>query len=785
VTAEIGFVLLVLAVSLVLFVTEWIRMDLVALLVLVALAVSGLVSPGDALTGFSNPAVITVWAMFMLSASLTATGVASVIGHQMMKLVGRNEARMVAVIMLAAGGMSAFMNNIGVAALMLPVVMDVARQTDTPPSRLLMPLAFGSLLGGLTTLVGTPPNLLISDALREQGLERFSLFDFTPVGGTVMVAGIAFVALAGRRWLPVRDISREPDATPQRPDLQRQYALQERAVTMAVPPGSPLAGRTLRASRLGVATGMNVIAVIRASETHPAPRPDFMLRENDRLVVEGRLDRLEELRGWRQLIVEDQDVGLEGLLSAETGGAELTIAPQSSLAGRTLEQTEFRRRFGAIVLAIRRDSSVIQTNLANTALGAGDRMLVQGRREVLEELKRSEQFAGVEDVARADLAWRYGLREHLFVVRVPPNSVLSYKSLARSRIGDALGLGVLGIRRGDRTRLMPAADERLMGDDRLLVRGDPDDLEIFRGLQQLRIEDQPPPGLDTLQSEQTALAEAMLSPRTALAGRTLRDLDFRDRYGLQVLAVFREGRSHRSDLGSIPLRLGDALLLFGRRDRLARLARDPDFLLLTEEVAAAPKTRRAPLAAAIMAAVLLPVLLGWLPISIAAVGGAVLMVLTGCLSMDEAYRAVEWRAIFLIAGMLPLGLAMEDSGAARYLAEQMLAVVGGAGPWGVLLGLYLLTAAATMIIPTAALVVLMAPIAIQASAEVDLSPQAAMMAVAISASASFTSPISHPANVLVMGPGGYRFADYLKLGVPLTLVVMVVALLVLPFFWPL
>ncbi len=784
-TPDIALVLTILSVSLVLFVTEWIRMDLVALLVLVALALSGLVAPGDALTGFSNPAVITVWAMFMLSAGLTATGVATVIGHQVMRLVGKSEARMIAVIMITTGVMSAFMNNIGVAALMLPVVMDVARRTDTPPSRLLMPLAFGSLLGGLTTLIGTPPNLLISNALVEQDLTPFRLFDFTPVGVTVMLAGVAFVALIGRHWLPARDISRELETDREQPDLQRQYSLEERTVTMRVTPGSPLVGRTLRASRLGAATGLNVIAVLRTSGSHPAPRPDFTLQAGDRLVVEGRLDRFEELRGWRELIIEDHDLALARVSSEEIGVAELTIHPQSPLIGSTLGRTGFRQRFGVIVLAIRRDSSVIQSNLANTILEAGDGMLVQGRRETLEHLARSDDFATVEAVAKADLSWRYGLREHLFVVRVPANSVLSYKSLARARLGDALGLGVLGIRRGEQTRLMPEADERLLGDDRLLVRGDPDDLEVFRGLQQLQIEEEPPPGLEVLQSEKTALAEAMLAPRTSLAGKTLSELDFRDRYGLQVLAVFREGRSHRSNLGSMTLRLGDALLLFGRRDRLARLARDPDFLLLTEEVAVVPRNRRAPLAALIMAAVVLPVLLGWLPIYIAAVAGATLMVLTRCLSMDEAYRSVEWRSIFLIAGMLPLGIAMQQTGAANYLAERMLEVVGPFGPWGAITGLYLATAAATMIIPTAALVVLMSPIAIRAAADLGVSPQTAMMAVAIAASASFTSPISHPANVLVMGPGGYRFSDYLKLGVPLTLLVMVVTLLVLPFFWPL
>jgi di/tricarboxylate transporter len=186
-----------------------------------------------------------------------------------------------------------------------------------------------------------------------------------------------------------------------------------------------------------------------------------------------------------------------------------------------------------------------------------------------------------------------------------------------------------------------------------------------------------------------------------------------------------------------------------------------------------------------MFAVIFAVLTGWLPIYIAAVIGATLMVVTNCLTMEDAYRAIEWRAIFLIAGMLPLGTAMEQSGAATFLAEQTMALLGPFGPMAVIAGLYLVTAAGTMIIPTAALVVLMAPIVLSASADLGIAPQTAMMAVAMAASASFTSPISHPANILVMGPGGYRFADYLKLGLPLTAVVFVTVMVLLPIFWPL
>jgi di/tricarboxylate transporter len=290
--------------------------------------------------------------------------------------------------------------------------------------------------------------------------------------------------------------------------------------------------------------------------------------------------------------------------------------------------------------------------------------------------------------------------------------------------------------------------------------------------------------LSDLESQEVGLIEVTLSPQTRLAGKALRQLEFRDKYGLQVLAIWREGKPYRSNLRDMKLCFGDALLILGRREKLLMLAREPDFLVLAETMQAAHKTNKAPVAGMIMSAVIISVLFGGLPIAIAAVAGATLIVLTGCMTMEEAYRSIEWRPVFLIAGMLPLGTAMHETGAAAFLAERMVAIAGQFGPWGIILGLYLITAMATTIVPTAALVVLMAPIVIKTSTEMGISPHAGMMAIAMAASASFTSPISHPANILVMGPGGYRFTDYVKLGVPLAMVVLLVVMIVLPIFWP-
>lgn len=781
-TFEIGLVLAILVAALVLLVTEAVRMDIVALLVLCTLAITGLVDPAQALSGFGNPAVVTVWAMFILSAALTRTGVAALIGERVLRWAGTSELRLVTVVMLVSGVLSAFMNNIGVAAFMLPVVLDVARRRNLSPSRLLMPLAYGCLLGGLTTLIGTPPNLLVSEALAERGLRRFTLFDFTPVGAAVMLAGIAFVALVGRRLLPARDPAR--DSPPiDTAGLTEQYALTEQSLAIRIPEGSPLVGRTLQESRLGSATGINVYAIVRGGKTRPLPTADSTLRAGDRLLAEGSVDRLEELRAWRELVVEKPEVDLERLVSREIGLAELLLPAESEVVGRTLGRVNFRERFGVMVLAIGRDGEVIRRDLVDRRLRAGDRLLVQGHREQFAALGAAAEFETCNPVGEDELAGRYRMRGYVFSVRVPAGSVLDGKTLAESHLGEALGLGVFGVIRGQGRFLMPGPELQMLAEDRLLVRGSSEDLKVFSALQQLEIVERKH-HVKTSDFGASDLVEAVLAPRSSLAGRKLRELEFRERYGMHVLAILRNGRVLRSDMRNETVEHGDALLMLGPPVKRELLARDPDVIVLSVAAGEAPRRDKAPVASIVMLAVLVPVLAGWVPIAIAAVAGAALMVLGGCLSMEQAYRSIQWRAVFLIAGLLPLGTALYRTGAAELIAEGLLAVTGSWGHWGVVVSLYVVTSVATCIIPTAALVVLMAPIAFSASSSMGLSPHAAMMAVAIAASASFTSPVSHPANLLVMGPGGYRFADYLKLGMPLTLVVMLVTMLLLPFFWP-
>jgi di/tricarboxylate transporter len=778
-TSQIALVLSILLAAIVMFITERVRMDVVALMVLVSLALTGLVTPEEALSGFASLAVVTVWAVLILSAGLARTGVAGLLSRPLLRLAGESEARLIALIMLLVGVLSGFMNNIGVAALMLPVVVDVARRTGRPPSRLLMPLAFASLLGGLNTLIGTPPNILVSEAMRHSGLQPFGMFDYTPTGIVIMLVGIGFMVLVGRHLLPSRDIKDLPENNQSVPG--ELFDLIERMFIVRLPDDSPLAGKTLAQSRLSPVLGLNVLAILRADQNRLAPDPAVLLRPGDRLLVEGQPDILAEMRVRRVLELEDEHLDVGRLLSDKLGMAELALAPQSSLLGQTLEQIDFRHRFhGVVVLAIRRGGGALRTNLEKIPLQRDDVLLVQGTHQQFDALQGESEFLPPS----AGAVTEYHLDERLVAMRVPQDSILVNKSLVESRLGDAFGLGVMGIVREGATHLVPGPEERLAANDLLLVKGRPDDLRTLEGLQSLEIESQAPPDLAELESEHVGLVEVALSPHTTLAGKTLRQIDFRDKYGLSVLAVWRQSRAYRSNLRDLSLRFGDALLLYGPRERLRVLGKAPDFLVLTEAAQQAPRRDKMPVALLIMAAVLTPVILELLPIAIAALAGVVLMILTSCLTMEEAYQAIEWKAVFLIAGMLPLGIAMEQTGATRYLAENMVDLVGGLGPLAVMAGLFVLAALASQVMPGPAVAILLAPVALGTANDLGISPYPLMMSVAVSASAAFLSPVGHPANILVMGPGGYRFADYTRVGMPLTLVVLVVVLLVLPIFWP-
>lgn len=777
-TPDIALVLVILLTAVGLFLSDRVRVDLVALLVLIALTIANIITPAEAIAGFSNPAVITVWAVFIISGGLAQTGIADWLGRQMLRYAGNGEMRLILIIMLTAALLSSFMNNVGVAAMLLPVSMEIARRTRRSPSRLLIPLSFGALLGGLTTLIGTPPNILVSNALREAGLTPFSLFDFTPVGLVLLLVGTLFMALIGRHLLPQRNLIRET-MSPNNGSLEQTYDLGRRLFSLRIPPGGALDGVALGESRIGSLLGLNVVAILRNGHNTLSPGSETVLKAGDRLLVMGRADQLSSLHLNDLFTDAQQRPSLADITASGIILAEASLPAGSPLLGQSVDGLHFRQKYGLNVLALRRNGQVLLRHFHLLPLRAGDTLLVQGSQEQVDALSSS----GVFQVARPASLADYHLEDSLMFVRLPEESVLNGRTLRDSRLGDAFGLTVLGIVRGAETHLLPGPDDTLMSGDRLLLQGQAQDIAIIRGLEELEtLEGEVNP--QNLESDEVGLAEVVLSPFSTLEGRTLRDIYFREKYGLNVLAIWRRGRPYRHNLRDMSLQLGDALLLHGTRQKINLLGQEPDFVVLRTESQPPPRVAKAPYALLGLLVMLVPVMADWLPIYLAAIMGAAFMLVTGCLNMDEAYRFIEWKAVFLIAGMLSLGTAMQNSGTAHFLAAQVVELLGDAGPTAVLIGLFLLTNLAAQMMPSAVVTVLMAPIAINTAQDLLLSPYPFVMIVAIAASSSFLSPIGHPANVLIMGPGGYKFADYIKVGLPLMLVILVTAVLLLPHFWP-
>ncbi|MGD2041664.1 MAG: SLC13 family permease [Anaerolineae bacterium] len=596
-TTDNFLVLGILAVAILLFVSERLRVDVVALIVLVALVLTGLVTIEEAFSGFASPAVIVVWAVFIVSGGLTRSGVADLIAGQVIRLAGRNQFRLVGLIMVAVGLMSAFMSNVGAAAILLPAVMTVAREMDIPPSKLLIPLAWASLLGGNVTMVGTPPNILASSILESYGgIEPFAFFDFAPMGIVVLAAGILYVLTVGRRLLP----ERTPGG-----DLTNSYPVQE-------------------------------------------------------YLTEAR------------------------------------VAEDSPLVGKTVQEADLERRHGLNVIHIHLCCQEGETAPTTT--------------------------------------------EH----RLQPGDELHLEATAKAILDASQTLG-----------LTPVPDRPIQPWE-------------------------PEPGRPAFE-----LAEVVLAPSSSLRYRTLQQIDFRSRFGLAVLAIRHHGTTLFERLSHVTIDYGDSLLLHGPVDKINLLRHERDFLLLDMPPLETRRTQKAPVAVAILLGVLAVVAAGWLHVSAAMLIGALLMVLSGTLTMDEAYRSIDWKSVFLIAGMLPLGLAMQSTGTAQLLADQIVSLVGNWGPLAVMMGIYLVTGLLTEVISNAAAAVLAVPIAVDAALNLGASPHAFVMATVIAASTSFLMPIGHQVNVLVFGPGGYRFADYARVGVWLNLLLFILTALILPLIWPL
>ncbi|MDH3254480.1 MAG: SLC13 family permease [Acidobacteriota bacterium] len=775
-TFEIGFLFALLAVMVYLFLTEKLPVDLTAFLGLMILVFGGFLTPAEAFTGFSSPAVITMLSVFIVGAALLETGVADMIGGRIHKIVGSSEVRLIVVLMLVAGALSAFMNNIAATAVMMPAVASIAQRAKLAPSRLFMPLAFGAILGGTTTLVGTPPNILAAQMLAERGLEPFSLFDFTPIGLALLGVGTLFMATIGRKLLPVRE-HRGLTAT-DAGDLTQVYQLQERLFSIRIPPDSPLDGLTLAATRLGNTLGFKVLAILRDGRTRLAPEGEAVLKGGDVLFVDGAIEELRRLLQLQSL--EVKETGLDQVPAPLQGiaGMRFRVAPQSTLIGHSLRDLEFRKRFGLVVIGLRRADLLRRTHLAEELLLEGDEILALGTEERLGTLVDQSDF----EILETGFSAVRDLSDQLFSIRIPEGSPLAGATIAGSRLSELVGLTVAGLVRDDETRLAISPDETLQAGDRLLVTAEPAMILNLEQLGEVQVESDS--AAAPLESEDVGMVEAAVAPRSSVAGKTLAELHFRDRYGLLALALWRQGKALHKDFSNVKLEFGDALLLHGSRDKIRRLAQEPDFVVLSEAHQAPRRTKKAKYAFACLLLMVALVATGLQPIHVAAFAAASLVILAGGLTMQEAYRAIEWKAIFLVAAVLPVGVAMERTGAAQLLADSVITVAGPIGSVATLAALAVMASLLSQGLDGAPAVVLMAPVVIQAAEGLGTSPYPMMMAVSLAASAAFMTPFSHKANLLVMGAGGYRSSDYLKVGSALTVVLLALMVLLVPIFFP-
>ncbi|MBX9263050.1 SLC13 family permease [Klebsiella pneumoniae] len=606
---ELIWVLSLLAIAVVLFATGKVRMDAIALMVIVAFVLSGTLTLNEAFSGFSDPNVILIAALFIIGDGLVRTGVATKMGAWLVSVAGNSETKMLIYLMLTVAGLGAFMSSTGVVAIFIPVVLSVSARMNTSPSRLMMPLSFAGLISGMMTLVATPPNLVVNSELLREGLHGFSFFSVTPIGLVVLILGIVYMlAMRFMQKTDNGDSARDGRKRSTFRDLIREYHLTGRARRLAIRPGSPMIGQRL---------------------------DDLKLRERYCANVIG----VERWRRFRRVIVNVNGV------------------------------SEFRAR----------DVLLIDMSASDVDL---------------------RQFCG----------------------------------------------------------------EQML--EPMVLRG-----EYFAD-----------------QALDVGMAEVALIPDSEMMGKTVREIAFRTRFGLNIVGMKRDGKAMDGSVVDEPLQLGDILLVVGNWRQIALLAkRGRDFVVLNMPVEvddASPAHSQAPHAIFCLVLMVALMLTDEIPNPIAAIIACLLMGKFRCINAESAYKAIHWPSIILIVGMMPFALALQKTGGVDLVVKGLMDVAGGEGPYLMLGCLFMMCAAIGLFISNTATAVLMAPIALAAAKSMGVSPYPFAMVVAMAASAAFMTPVSSPVNTLVLGPGKYSFSDFVKIGVPFTILVMVVCVLLIPVLFP-
>ncbi|MBE9070703.1 SLC13 family permease, partial [Leptolyngbya cf. ectocarpi LEGE 11479] len=583
---EIFMTLGVTAVALVLFVVEWLPADITAFGVMVALMVLGLVTPQEGIAGFSNSATITVMAMFILSAGIARTGALQKASGWLTRWGGKTCRRQIFVLGLIVGPVSGVINNTAVVSVFLPIIEDFCQQHRLSPSKLLMPLSFATILGGMLTVVGTSTSVLASGLSSQLGYGNFSLFQFVALGAAIFVVGLSYLTLIAPMLLPNRDTGET--------NLSQEYGLK-----------------------------------------------DYV--------------------------------------------SEVVITPRSSLVGQTLQSSQLQRRFDLDVLELIRNGNHFPQPLGDKSLCAGDILLVRGGRHDLLKIRDGEGIEILPDVQFGQKSWQ--------------------------------------------------AD---------------------------------------LSSGQEGVAEVLVIANSNLVGSTLKDLRFRQRYNVTVLAIRRGQDLVRDRMGKLTLKFGDLLLVQGPKQSLLGLQTSRDLLVLEQRDLETLRSDRANLAIGIGVGVVAIAALTPLNILVSSLAGVMLMILTGCLKPGELYQAVRWDVIFLLACLIPLGTAMESSGATALLAQQLVAVGRNLPGYGLLSMLYVLTTLLSSVLSNSAAVILLLPVGLKVATELGLDVFTVMFVVTFAASNSFMTPIGYQTNTMVYTAGGYRFLDFVKVGGPLSLLLAIV-----------
>jgi len=590
-TFEVGTLLLILSIALVLFLFEWVAVDIVALGVLLALILTGLLPVELAFAGFGNETVAMILGLFILTASLGRTGVVEIVGAALLRHVKLDPKRLTWIVMGATATMSTFMSNTAAAAFFVPVVIGISRRMRISASRLLMPLAFAAILASSMTLISTSTNMVVNGLMKQYNLTPIGMFEMTPVGLPILLGGIIYMALIGVRLVPDRS---NPD------ELTEEFELRPFLTEIAILPESPLIGKSLAEAGLGREFDLTILRITRNLETFLAPQADVFLEGGDILLVEGQRDQL-------------------------------------------------------------------------------------------------------------------------------------------LKIKDRVGIGV----------------------EKDVSLTDPD-----------------------LQAGDFQLAEVILMPRSPLIGRRLIGVDLREQYGIQVLAINRHEATIHTRIGQIPLQMGDVLLVQGKRINLSALETNNIFRVLGILDDHRSNHRRAWIAVSIFLGALLLATLKLMPLSVAILFGVLGTFVTRCITPEEAYREVEWKAIILIGSMLAFGSAMEYTGTARFLAMQIVKTIGHADPFWLLTGFFVLTVILTQPMSNQAAAAVVLPVALQTAIQFGFNPRTFAMMIAVAASTSYITPLE-PACLIVYGLGRYRFTDFLKVGSLLTIFIYIIAIYLVPRLWPL